>query len=78
MAPDQRDHWLLQKRVTYAPLVQTSAGPRYTELRVMVLWPESAPKPAASFTWFRMNTTPRHSVSQMRDSFTGSGLVWFG
>jgi len=74
---EERDHWLLQKRVQYAPLVQTPAGRRFVELRVMLMWKRGEPSPQVGLTFFRMNTEPRHNISQMLEPFTGGGMAWF-
>lgn len=40
---DQRRNFLLQERVTYAPLVETPDQPSRVEIRVMILWPDNSP-----------------------------------
>lgn len=78
MIPEkERGHWLLQRRVDYAPLIETPAGRRTIELRVMLVWNQCEPTPQVSFTFFRMNTEPKLNIRQMKDPFTGCGLIWF-
>jgi hypothetical protein len=39
---DERRLYLLQERVTFAPVIQTPWGPTQAEIRVMYCWPEDA------------------------------------
>jgi hypothetical protein len=46
---DQRDKWLLQEKVEYAPAMLTPSGGSKVELRVMILW-DDAPVPVMLLT----------------------------
>jgi hypothetical protein len=36
----ERKDWLLQERVSFAPVIETPEGPTQAEIRIMYLWPE--------------------------------------
>lgn len=38
--PDRRNHYLLQERVAFEPVIETPAGPTQSEIRILYLWPE--------------------------------------
>jgi len=38
--PDERQHYLLQQRVHFQPVIDTPAGPTQAEIRVMYCWPD--------------------------------------
>ena len=38
--PQERDQYLLQERVSFAPVIETPFGPTQAEVRVLYVWPE--------------------------------------
>jgi hypothetical protein len=42
---DNPAHWILQRKVHYAPVITTPDGPAWTEIRLMYVWPDGAPRP---------------------------------
>jgi len=38
-------HWILQRKVKYAPVIETPDGPAWTEIRLMYVWPDKAARP---------------------------------
>jgi hypothetical protein len=37
--PEERKQYLLQERVNFEPVIETPAGPTYSEIRVLYVWP---------------------------------------
>jgi len=67
---------LLQRRITYTPLLDTPAGPRHVELRALLLWPPAAPRPRVGMCYFRANEVPIHALSAMSGLYNGSGVAY--
>lgn len=44
-AVDKPEHYLLQRKVTYAPVLESPEGGVKIEIRMMVLWPEGSDQP---------------------------------
>lgn len=53
--PTKRGDFLLQEKITYAPVVETPDEPSKVEVRVMFVWPQSAPEPIAVTTLTRLS-----------------------
>lgn len=49
----ERSEWILQERVQYAPCVPTPEGANYVEIRIMLVWPETQPRPIPVMTLAR-------------------------
>ncbi len=69
--PD-RENYLLQRKVDYAPLVETPDGPATAELRMLYLWPEGAARPRPVTNLLRM------SKGRMMGVRYNAGLTWVG
>ena len=66
------EHFILQKKVTYAPLIRTPDEPARVELRMMYLWPEGADKPRL------VNNLVRLSKGEMIGVRYNKGKTWVG
>ncbi len=74
---DQRGGFLLQERVTYAPLVETPDERSRVEIRIMMLWPENSP-PIPVTTLARLSKGQMMGVSFNRNqAWVGSSIALF-
>ena len=48
-------NWILQKKVKYANVIETPGERAKTEIRLMYLWEENAPKPIPAITLARIS-----------------------
>lgn len=69
---EQKDHYILQRKVQYADLVDTPDGPARAEVRLMYLWPEDAPRPIL------VNNLVRLSKGEMIGVRYNKGKTWVG
>ena len=69
---DKPEHFILQKKVTYAPVVETLDEPARVELRMMYLWPEDADRPIL------VNNLVRLSKGEMIGVRYNAGKTWVG
>lgn len=53
--PAERSNYLLQEKITYAPVVETPDEPSKVEIRIMFIWPQTAPEPIAVTTLTRLS-----------------------
>jgi hypothetical protein len=51
----ERENYLLQEKVTYAPVIETPDEASKVEVRLMFLWPAGAPAPLAVMTLIRLS-----------------------
>jgi hypothetical protein len=51
----ERNNYLLQEKVSYAPVIETPDGPSKVEARLMFVWPAGAPAPVAVTTLIRLS-----------------------
>ncbi|MEO0733907.1 MAG: hypothetical protein AAFZ52_13805, partial [Bacteroidota bacterium] len=71
-AVDNPAHYILQKKVRYADLVETPDVPARTEVRMMFVWPDEAPKPIL------LNNLVRLSKGEMVGVRYNKGKTWVG
>ncbi len=71
-ALDRPEHFILQKKVTYAPIVETPDEPARVELRMMYLWPEGKDRPVL------VNNLVRLSKGEMIGVRYNAGKSWVG
>jgi hypothetical protein len=67
-----RDQYILQERVDFAPLVETPHGPTKAEIRLMYIWPEDEASPRCVSTIVRMGRGKMMGVDHNRD------MEWVG
>jgi hypothetical protein len=68
----QPEHFILQKKVQYANLIETLDGPACTEVRMMYVWPDDAEKPIL------LNNLVRISKGEMIGVRYNKGKTWVG
>lgn len=74
---DRRGDFLLQERVTYAPLVKTPDQPSRVEIRVMILWPDKSP-PIPVTTLARLSKGLMMGVNfNQSQTWVGSSIAFY-
>ncbi|MBC6993419.1 hypothetical protein QWY85_16685 [Neolewinella lacunae] len=68
----QPEHFILQKKVQYADLIETPDGPARTEIRMMYVWPDDAERPIL------LNNLVRLSKGEMIGVRYNKGKTWVG
>jgi hypothetical protein len=48
-------NWIIQRKVKYADVIETPDGPAKTEIRIMYLWEEGAPRPRPAINLARLS-----------------------
>jgi hypothetical protein len=48
-------NWIIQRKVKYADVIETPDGPAKTEIRIMYLWEEGAPRPLPAINLARLS-----------------------
>lgn len=66
------EHYLLQRKVKYAPLIPTPDVPAKAEIRMMLLWDKAAPRP------YLVNNLIRLSKGEMVGVRYNKGKEWVG
>ena len=66
------DHFILQRRVSYADLIETPDGPARAELRMMYVWPDGQDRPQL------VNNLVRLSKGEMIGVKYNKGKTWVG
>lgn len=74
---NEREHYLLQERVRFAPVIETPFGPTQAEIRILYVWPEGGQlTPALTLT--RMGRGKMMGVDHNRDQqWVGSTAAYF-
>jgi len=71
-AVENPEHFILQKKVTYAELIETPDGPARTEVRMMFVWPDEEDRPVL------LNNLVRLSKGEMIGVRYNKGKTWVG
>jgi hypothetical protein len=70
-------NWILQKKVKYAPVIQTPDDPAKVEIRIMYMWPEGAVRPKAAINLARLSKGKMIGVRYNQDKTWVGGSVAF-
>lgn len=71
-------HWILQKKVAYAPVIPTPDGPATCEIRLMYYWKKGAPRPVLAQNLCRLSKGDLSGVSYNREhTWVGAGICFF-
>ncbi|MGH9798894.1 MAG: hypothetical protein ACRD82_00875 [Blastocatellia bacterium] len=74
----ERGDYLLQEKVTYAPVVETPDEPSKVEVRVMFVWPDDSAEPIAATTLTRLSKGAMMGVDFNKNkSWVGSSCAFF-
>ena len=70
--------WILQKKVDYAPIVETPNGGAGCEIRLMYYWTKGAPRPVLAQNLCRLGSAGLPAASYNGSSgWTGTGICFF-
>ena len=71
-------NWVLQKKVTYADIIQTPDIPAKAEIRIFYFWKEGAARPVATFNLARLSKGKMIGVRYNKDKeWVGGSLAYF-
>jgi hypothetical protein len=71
-------NWILQKKVNYAPVIQTPDDPAKVEIRIMYLWPQGASRPRPAINLARLSKGKMIGVRYNKDrSWVGGSVAFF-
>jgi hypothetical protein len=72
------EHWILQKKVNYLPLVETLDDPARVEIRMMFVWPEDEAQPRLVNNLVRLSKGEMIGVKYNKDkTWVGGSLGYF-
>lgn len=71
-------NWILQRKVTYIPAIETPTGPAKCEIRLMYAWPDDAPRPTLVHSLVRMSKSAMIGVNfNAQDTWVGGSAGFF-
>ena len=71
-------NWILQEKVTYAPIIETPSGPAKTEIRLFYFWDNSSNQYKAVFNLARLSKGKMIGVSYNKTAtWVGGSLAYF-
>jgi hypothetical protein len=72
------ENWILQKKVSYAEVIQTPEAKVKCEIRMMYLWPDKAQKPTLAISLTRLSRGKMIGVNYNKDlNWVGSSVSFF-
>jgi hypothetical protein len=73
-----RKDYILQRRIEYAPVIETPDEPAKVEMRIMFVWKDDAPNPEPLSTLVRMSKGRMMGTRHNKDRrWVGSGLAYY-
>jgi hypothetical protein len=77
-AVDKPEHYLLQRKVSYAPVLESPEGGVKIEIRMMVMWPEGSDKPQVVTNLARLSRGKLIGVRYNKDfNWVGGSSAFF-
>jgi hypothetical protein len=77
-AVKEPSNWILQRKVNYAPVIQTPDEPAKVEIRIMYMWPEGAARPKPAINLARLSKGKMIGVRYNKDrSWVGGSVALF-
>lgn len=70
-------NWILQQKVNYADVIETPGSPAKTEIRIMYLWREGAPRPEPAINLARLSKGKMIGTRYNKDKDWVGGSVAF-
>jgi hypothetical protein len=71
-------NWILQRKVNYAPVIQTPDDSAKVEIRIMYMWPEGAVRPKPAINLARLSKGKMIGVRYNKDrSWVGGSVAFF-
>lgn len=75
---EERRHYILQKKVKYAPVIKTPDGPAKVEIRMMHIWEQDKPRPELLISLVRVSKGEMIGVRYNKDkTWVGSSAGFF-
>lgn len=72
------ENWILQRKVTYADIIETPDIPAKAEIRIFYFWEEGAPRPVAANNLARLSKGKMIGVRYNKDrEWVGGSLAYF-
>lgn len=72
------EDWILQQKVTYAPIIETPSGPAMTEIRLFYFWDDNSKKYIATLNLARLSKGKMIGVSyNINNDWVGGSLAYF-
>ncbi|SHL65049.1 hypothetical protein SAMN05444266_104280 [Chitinophaga jiangningensis] len=72
------ENWILQRRVTYAPIIETPNGKAICEIRMMYIWPDGAARPMLVHNLSRLSKGKMIGVGfNSSDTWVGGSCCFF-
>ena len=72
------ENWILQKKVNYAPVIQTPDVPAKAEIRIFYFWEKGAPRPVATNNLARLSKGKMIGVRYNMDKeWVGGSVAYF-
>jgi hypothetical protein len=72
------ENWILQRKVQYAPAIETPDGPAYCEIRMMYLWPDGAERPILAHNLARISKSKMIGVTKDKShTWIGGSCAFF-
>lgn len=72
-----RENYILQRKVTYAPVIDSPTGPTKCEIRMLMLWEKDKPRPVIVNNLARLSKGEMIGVSYNKDKEWVGGSVGF-
>lgn len=71
-------NWILQRKVNYAPVIQTPDDPAKVEIRIMYIWPEGSARPKPAINLSRLSKGKMIGVRYNQDrTWVGGSVALF-
>jgi hypothetical protein len=75
---DDPQNWILQRKVHYAPAVETPDGPAYCEIRMMYVWEDGAARPLLVHNLARLSKSKMIGVTKDKShTWIGGSCAFF-
>jgi hypothetical protein len=72
------ENWIMQRKVHYAPIIETPDGPAKTEIRLFLLWKSDWPRPIAAHNLARLSKGAMIGTQfNLNQSWVGGTIAFF-
>jgi hypothetical protein len=72
------ENWILQRKVQYAPAIETPDGPAYCEIRMMYIWEDDATRPLLVHNLARLSKSKMIGVTKDKShTWIGGSCAFF-
>ena len=75
---DDAHHYILQRKVNYANIIETPIAPAKAEIRLMYLWEEGKPRPVPAINLARLSRGKMIGTRYNKDmEWVGGSIAFF-